>query len=314
MIGRGNGSKRASGPARVPAATTAPAAGTSPDSVRAPLALCFVHPPELAHLSHALGSELLIGRDPAADLVLDDETISRRHARVRRAGFAYAIADLGSRNGLFCDGVATEVAPLELGRVVRLGDCVAVVCEHVAGDPGLGEVAPQLLGSHALRQVVELARRAAKSSATVLISGETGTGKELFARLIHDESGRSGPLVAVNCAALPEHLLEAELFGHDRGAFTGAGLARAGLIRESHGGTLFLDEIADLPLAAQAKLLRVLEEHEVLPVGRAQAVPVDLRVVCATHGDLAALVASGAFRADLFARLEGVVLRLPPLR
>ena len=317
MEDRGRGSKhpgKGSLEPAAPGATTAPLSSTRPETERAPLALHFVHPPKFAQLRHPLGSETLIGRDPGADLVLDDETISRRHARVRRAGLAHALADLGSRNGTFSDGVRSELAQLELGRVVRFGDCVAVVCEHVPGDVGVREVAPQLLGSHALARLVELAERVARSSATVLINGETGTGKELFARIIHEASARSGPLVAMNCAALPEHLLEAELFGHERGAFTGAERARSGLIRQSHGGTLFLDEIADLPLPAQAKLLRVLEEHTVLPIGRSQPVSVDLRVVCASHGDLGAMVAAGTFRADLHARLEGVVLRLPALR
>jgi two-component system, NtrC family, response regulator HydG len=243
-----------------PAGTRAPLSSTRPESERAPLALQFVHPPRFSQLRHPLGTEAVIGRDPGADLVLDDETISRRHARVRRAGFAHAIADLGSRNGLFCEGVRTELGQLELGSVVRLGDCVAVVCEHLPGALEVAtvrEVAPRLFGSQLLARAVEIAQRAARSSGTVLINGETGTGKELFARLIHDASQRSGPLVALNCAGLPAQLLEAELFGHERGAFTGAERARLGLIRQSHGGTLFLDEIADLPLSAQAKLLRV---------------------------------------------------------
>ncbi|MEI9938745.1 MAG: sigma 54-interacting transcriptional regulator [Pseudomonadota bacterium] len=314
MIGRGPSSKRRRARPAEQASTTAPLAGTSPESGRTPLGLRFLHPLRLAQHHFALNRRTLIGRDPASDLVLDDETISRRHAQIEHAGLAYAIRDLDSRNGLFCDGVRTELAQLELGRVVRLGDCVAVVCEHMAHEPGLIELAPELYGSYALARVVELARRAARSNATVLIYGETGTGKELFARLIHEHSGRPGQFVASNCAALAENLLEAELFGHERGAFTGADRARPGLVRQASGGTLFLDEIAELPLAAQAKLLRVLEAHEVLPVGGAQPVPVDLRVVCATHGDLSALVAQGAFRADLYARLEGVTLRLPPLR
>jgi len=314
MAPAGPRSKRPRTSPEQPASTTAPLAATSPESARAPLAIRFIHPPKLANRSRVLAGRLVIGRDPECDIVLDDETISRRHAELERAGSALAIRDLHSKNGLFCDGMRCELSPLELGRVVRLGDCVALICAQVPGDLGLTEVAPQLLGSHALAQVVEQAQRAARSNATVLLHGETGTGKELFARLIHDASGRSGPFVAVNCAALPETLIEAELFGHERGAFTGAERARPGLIREAASGTLFLDEVAELPLPTQAKLLRVLEGHEVLPLGRAQPIAVDLRVVCASHADLPALVAAGAFRGDLYARIEGVTLRLPPLR
>jgi DNA-binding NtrC family response regulator len=313
MIGRGPRSSRPGVGHREQIPTTAPIAATSPDSSRAVLGIRWLHPAQLANQSQALTRSTIIGRDPESDIVLDDETISRRHAEVRRAGFAFAIQDLGSRNGLFCDGKQADLAQLEAGRVLRLGDCVAVIAEHVAGDR-CREVAPGLWGSHTLAQVVELASRAARSSATVLLTGETGTGKELFASLIHESSARTGAFVAVNCAALPENLIEAELFGHERGAFSGAAGARSGLIRESHAGTLFLDEVAELPLAAQAKLLRVLEAHEVLPLGRAQAVAVDLRVVCATHRDLPALVSAGAFRADLYGRLEGVTIALPPLR
>jgi len=175
---------------------------------------------------------------------------------------------------------------------------------------------PQLLGvSEAMRDVQKRLGRAAGTHSTVLITGETGTGKEVAAHVLHRASARSGgPFVAVNCAAIPEDLLESELFGHGKGAFTGAHAERRGRFEEAHGGTLFLDEIGDMPLAMQAKLLRVLQERQVTPLGTNRPVAVDVRVVAATHRDLPAMVAAGAFRRDLLYRLDVIPLHLPPLR
>ncbi len=154
----------------------------------------------------------------------------------------------------------------------------------------------------------------APTTAPVLIGGETGTGKELLARRVHARSGRSGPFIAVNCATIPDQLAESILFGHKRGAFTGATEASAGLVRSAHKGTLFLDEIGDLPLATQTRLLRVLQQRAVAPVGEATEVPVDLRVVAATHRDLRDMVRQGTFREDLYFRLAVFPVALPPLR
>ncbi|CAE6909268.1 Transcriptional regulatory protein ZraR [Paraburkholderia domus] len=175
---------------------------------------------------------------------------------------------------------------------------------------------PLLLGaSQALREVHKLLGRAAATDATVLITGETGTGKEVAARVLHDASARQRkPFVAVNCAAIPDELLESELFGHTKGAFTGAIAERPGRFVEADGGTLFLDEIGDMPVAMQAKLLRAIQERRVTPLGNDRSLPVDVRIVAATHRELAALVASGQFRDDLFYRLNVIPIDLPPLR
>ncbi|MBF0310514.1 MAG: sigma 54-interacting transcriptional regulator [Magnetococcales bacterium] len=174
----------------------------------------------------------------------------------------------------------------------------------------------QIIGNSAsLRATLASARKVARSSLSVLVTGESGTGKELFARFIHDESSRSkGPFVAVNCAAIPGELLEAELFGHKKGAFSGAVNDRDGLFVQAHGGTLFLDEIGDMPLPLQAKILRVLQEGEVRPVGARTVQKVDVRIVSATHRDLAEMAREKKFRDDLIFRLRGYALRLPPLR
>ena len=175
---------------------------------------------------------------------------------------------------------------------------------------------PKIIGNSAsLRAALASAKKVARSDLSVLITGESGTGKELFARLIHDESPRARKsFVAVNCAAIPAELMEAELFGHEKGAFTGAGAKKTGLFMEANGGTLFLDEIGDMPLILQAKILRVLQEGEFRPIGARAVQKVDVRIVAATHRDLAKMAVDGKFREDLIFRLEGYALRLPALR
>jgi two-component system, NtrC family, response regulator HydG len=169
--------------------------------------------------------------------------------------------------------------------------------------------------SGALQQVLELVRKAARSDANMLVLGESGTGKELVARAIHANSPRAAePFVPVDCASLPENLLESELFGHEKGAFTGATVAKRGLIETAHGGTLFLDEIGELPLALQVKLLRALQERQIRRVGGTRQIDVDIRVVCASNRDLQALVTEGGFREDLYYRINVIEIALPPLR
>ncbi len=178
------------------------------------------------------------------------------------------------------------------------------------------QFAPEIVGESApIVEALDTIHRVAATECSILITGETGTGKELFARAVHRGSGRRNkPFIPVNCAAIPDTLLETELFGHVKGAFTGAMTARAGRFQSAHGGTIFLDEIGDLPLSAQAKLLRVLEEHVVAPVGSDTDIPVDVRIVAATHRNLEDMVAQGKFRADLYFRLAVVPLHLPALR
>jgi two-component system response regulator HydG len=169
--------------------------------------------------------------------------------------------------------------------------------------------------SPAMQRALQQARRVARTNATVLITGESGTGKELVARMVHTESLRvRGEFVAVNCAGLTESIIESELFGHVKGAFTGAVRAKKGKFELAHGGTLFLDEIGEVPPNVQVKLLRVLQEREVEPVGGEEAIPIDVRLICATHRDLDALVKAGRFREDLYYRIKVIVLRLPALR
>jgi DNA-binding NtrC family response regulator len=188
--------------------------------------------------------------------------------------------------------------------------------EPKASKTELGRPQASLIGvSPALQKVLEVVERVARTDATVLVTGETGTGKEVLARLIHGMSPRAGrPLIALNCGAIPEGLVESELFGHAKGAFTGAVERRSGKFTQADGGTIFLDEIGELPLATQVKLLRVLQDREVTPVGSADSLPVDVRVVAATHRDLETMAGSGQFRQDLFYRLDVVRIEMPALR
>jgi DNA-binding NtrC family response regulator len=203
-----------------------------------------------------------------------------------------------------------------LGRRGQAGAATTTTAAAPAVSADAGQPQIALVGqSAALQAVIETIEQIAATSSTVLLTGESGTGKEVVARLLHGASKRaSGPLVAINCGAIPESLIESELFGHAKGAFTGAAEARAGKFVEASGGTLFLDEIGELPLSSQVKLLRVLQEREVTPVGDARARAVDVRVIAATNRDLDAMVRAGTFRADLFYRLDVLPIHLPALR
>lgn len=256
---------------------------------------------------------LTIGRDAECAIHLANTDVSRLHATLQRSvEEGVLIADRDSRNGTRVNGKKVQRARLHENDVLRLGGCVFAVAE--ASPNGFSEVAPGLLGGALLAHALAPLSRAAHSDLPIVLEGETGTGKEVVARAIHTLSGRPGKLVAINCAALPEGLAEAELFGYRRGAFTGAERASLGFFRSAEGGTLLLDEVSDLPLALQAKLLRALEQRAVQPLGEPAPVPVDVRVVVAGQSSLFEAVKRQEFRADLLARLNGVTLHLPPLR
>ena len=251
-------------------------------------------------------------------LELDDPYQSREHFRLRRDATHWLLEDAGSKNGTRLRGVRTPTARLADGDVIEAGGTFLVMRETPAPAPDreVGPDEPALLRTlHApLEAELVLLSRLAPTNLPILVGGESGSGKELAARTIHELSGRRGPLVAVNCGAIPAGIAEAELFGARKGAFSGAVVDRAGLVQAADGGTLFLDEVAELPLAAQSALLRLLQEGEVRQVGAHKTVHVDVRVVAATHRDLVTLVDREVFRNDLHARLRGHMLTLPPLR
>lgn len=265
-----------------------------------------------------------IGRDLTEDegiALPDDHRASRRHARVELTEargtegqqHAVRVLDEDSKNGTFVNGVRISSVVLRDGDVLRIGNSLLLLRHEPSRR--LDAEAPALVGrAPALRRVRHELMQVASSLTAVLLFGEPGVGKELAARTLHQYSGRRGELVAVNCAAIPEHLAESLLFGHERGAFSGANTSHEGFFRVAQGGTLFLDEVGELPLSLQPKLLRALQEREVMPVGRTRPVPVDVRIVAATNRDLPQVVQDGGFRADLYARLSGAVIELPPLR
>jgi DNA-binding NtrC family response regulator len=275
-------------------------------------------PPAERRWRHA-GDRFSIGSHPTNELVLGDGAVSRFHCEVRCDGDAVLIADLGSRNGTFVDGVRVKEAYLSRGAVVRLGRVpIRFGAQPVRRAAVLSE-SPSFGGlvgdSAAMRAVFALLERAAGASSTVLLEGPTGTGKGEAALALHDAGARRGrPFVVVDCGAIPQNLVESELFGHERGAFTGADAARAGAFETAHGGTIFLDEIGELPLAVQPRLLRALEERQVRRIGSQAMRPVDVRVIAATNRDLRSAVNDGSFRTDLFYRLAVVRIRLPALR
>jgi DNA-binding NtrC family response regulator len=261
----------------------------------------------------------VVGADPACDVVLKDAAVSGRHFSVKPVDGGFEVADLGSRNGTYLDGAAITRATVPLGTMLRIGQTLIQLApaETTVDIPpserqSFGAMAG---GSVAMRRIYALLERASASNATVLFQGESGTGKELAARAVHDHSPRKqGPFVVFDCGAASETLIESDLFGHVKGAYTGAVGDRSGAFAQADGGTLFLDEIGDLPLSLQPKLLRLLEAGEVTPLGGRRGEKYDVRVVAATHRDLWQEVARGAFRGDLYYRLAVVEVHLPALR
>jgi len=264
------------------------------------------------------------GRPPPEDAVrcavsVPDARMSAPHARVTAADRGWLLEDLGSKNGTTVNGVAVPRRFLRDGDVIELGGTFLLFRNELPATVGPASPTADLPPAFRtlrpdLRARFDELAKVARSDRPILIRGETGTGKELTARAIHEASGRTGPFVAVNCGALPETLIEAELFGARRGAYSGATDERKGLVRAAEGGTLFLDEIAELSEPSQVALLRVLQQSEVMPVGASASVQVDVRFVAATHQNLEERIQNGRFRDDLYARLTGFVAQLPPLR
>lgn len=269
---------------------------------------------------------VVVGRDDGCDVVLRDEAASRRHAVFEReSDGAFRLIDSGSHNGTLVDGVRVAASSLSHGMRIRLGDTLFMYAErHVdmyvpyALD-GVVRGAPpddvfEMTGGLQIRTLAREITRVAPTSLTCLILGETGTGKELVAKAMHRLAQRPGALQMINCAAIPAALFESELFGYKRGAFSGADRDKPGLVQAAQDGTLLLDEVGDLPMEAQAKLLRFLQSGEVLPVGAVRPEMVDVRILAATHRDLSERVKKGHFRADLLARLAEHELVIPALR
>jgi DNA-binding NtrC family response regulator len=265
-------------------------------------------------------SRIVVGTSRGADVVIHDPTVSSRHCALSTLGSGIAIEDLGSTNGTFVGTARVREAWGAAGTIVTLGNSTLVFRVVQAPDDQRDDFGPPLSGvagaSVAMRRLAAQVRRLARHSQPVLIFGETGSGKELIARALHREGPReSKPFVVVNMGTLPRELIETELFGHERGAFTGAIARRAGAFRDAEGGTLFLDEIGELPLEAQPKLLRALDGYEVRAVGASgSGSRANVRVIAATHQRLEQLVTERLFRRDLFHRLEAFVLELPPMR
>jgi transcriptional regulator with GAF, ATPase, and Fis domain len=260
-----------------------------------------------------------VGTSRTSQLTLADPTVSRLHCEITVHPDGIALRDRGSTNGTFVDGVRVRDADLTAGAMVRVGSSTFRV--EVGDEPAFVELSSRTSfgdvvgGSAEMRRVYAIMEKVAPTDTTVLVSGETGTGKDLVARALHECSRRAaGPFMAIDCGAIPENLFESELFGHVRGAFSGASFDRKGVFEEADGGTLFFDEIGELPLTMQPKLLRALESRQVRRVGSNMAKPVDVRVVAATNRSLARSVNDGSFREDLYYRLAVIEIELPPLR
>jgi transcriptional regulator with GAF, ATPase, and Fis domain len=264
-------------------------------------------------------SRMLLGSSPHVQLRVHDVAVSRLHAELELRDGHVWLRDLGSTNGTWVDGVFVQSARLAEGSQIRVGATTLSLSFAQEADKAAlwphERLGPLVARSESMRELFYTLADFARTDSPVLIQGETGTGKELVARAIHEVSRRApNPFIVVDCGALPEALLESELFGHVKGAFTGAAASRAGAFESADGGTVFLDEIGELPLSMQPKLLRVLESQSVRRLGEAQHRQIDVRFVAATHRDLRAMVAAGSFREDVYFRLAVLPAFVPPLR
>ncbi len=260
-----------------------------------------------------------IGSLPENDLVLDEDTVSRKHCQLVLDGEQYVVRDLDSTNGTFVNRIPVREATLIPGCTLSVGSVELgfhSMDEHIRFAPSARDSCGQIVGrSLPMRAVFGVVEKIAPTNSTVVLEGETGTGKEVVARTVHMLSTRAKlPFVVVDCGAIPDNLIESELFGHERGSFSGAVATRQGLFELANGSTIFLDEIGELRMELQPKLLRVLEQREIRRVGGNKPIKVDVRVLAATNRDLQAEVKAGRFREDLYYRLSVVRLRLPPLR
>jgi DNA-binding NtrC family response regulator len=265
------------------------------------------------------GDVIRVGKATENDLVIADETVSRVHFEIVRDGKGYLVRDLNSTNGTFLDGAEIKEAYIRAGSVVGAGAIELKFTpfeERIEILPSEKEVLGEMVGrSTAMREIFGLIERIAPTDATVLIEGETGTGKDMVARTLHQLSKRAAaPFIVVDCGAVAGTLIESELFGHEKGSFTGAVAARQGAFELASGGTVFLDELGELSLDLQPKLLRVLEQRELRRVGGSKTLKVDLRVIAATRKDLRNEVEKGKFREDLYFRLNVVPITAPSLR
>jgi DNA-binding NtrC family response regulator len=264
-------------------------------------------------------SPILVGQSVTCTIRLGDRRVSRRHAALDLSGSRLRLRDLASANGTTIDGVGVLEAFLQPGALVKLGETTLRIDRSTEPAPPAPSPASSfgklLGGSLEMRRLYPLAQRLARSDVPVVIEGETGTGKEVLAEALHEASGRAaGPYVVFDCTTVSASLVESELFGHERGAFTGAVATRRGVFEQAHGGTLLIDEIGDLPLALQSKLLRAIERSEVRRVGGEKPLAVNVRVIAATRRDLDREVQEGRFRDDLYHRLAVGRIELPPLR
>jgi DNA-binding NtrC family response regulator len=259
--------------------------------------------------------ETTIGRDASNSVELPSPYVSRVHACIARSGPFHVLSDVSTKNGVSLDGDGVGEGVLAEGSVLRIGDFVGV-CVRAPLEEDLGCVSLRggITGGYRHRQLVARVAQVAATSLPVILEGETGTGKEVFSRSVHELSGRTGPFLPYNCSLYSKTTGPAELFGYRRGAFTGAEQSSLGHVRAAEGGTLVLDEVLDLSLEIQATLLRVLENREVLPLGELRSLPINVRFLATTQSSLERAVVEGRFRADLRARLEGATLKLPSLR